>query len=169
MCRGDDVNCPDFEAHFKAFKEDISAGRRDFLRGGVVGAGGLAAVGAAGGLSLVTPALAQASAMNGPATPSSHYLPVNSDTVHWGYFSKTLKPRVEVDSGDIVTIETLTHHAGDDLERMVQGDEGAESVCLWTKDTKGVERRGPAPTPNSQARASARTPLPGGASTTTTC
>lgn len=142
MCRGDDVNCPNFEAHFKAFREDINPGRRDFLRNGVLGAGGLAAVGAVGGLSLVTPALAQASAKNGPATPSDHYLPATSETVHWGYFSKTIKPQLEIDSGDIVTIETLTHHAGDDLERMVEGDEGAESVYLWTKDKKGVERRG---------------------------
>lgn len=41
-----------------------------------------------------------------------------------------------------MTIETLTHHAADDLERMVQGDPGAESVYLWTKDKKGVDRRG---------------------------
>lgn len=138
MCRGDNVNCPDFEAHFKQFKAEIDPGRRNFLSAGVIGA----AAGAAGGLSLVSPALAQTSASNGPATPSFHYLPANSDTVHWGYFSKTLKPQVEVNSGDIVTIETLTHHAADDLERMVQGDEGAESVYLWTKDQKGVDRRG---------------------------
>ena len=35
---------------------------------------------------------------------------------------------VEVESGDFVTIETLTHHANDDAERMVKGDPGAESV-----------------------------------------
>ncbi|PJE26396.1 Acetamidase/formamidase [Pseudooceanicola antarcticus] len=142
MCLGDDVNCPDFEAHFQKFKEEINPGRRGFLGAGLMGAGGIAAFGATGGLSLVTPALAETSARNGPSTPSYHYLPANSETVHWGYFSKTLKPQVEVDSGDIVTIETLTHHAGDDMERMVQGDEGAESVYLWTKDKKGVDRRG---------------------------
>jgi hypothetical protein len=27
-----------------------------------------------------------------------------------------------VDSGDYVTIEAVTHHAGDDVERMVKGD-----------------------------------------------
>ncbi|PTW52233.1 acetamidase/formamidase family protein [Rhodovulum kholense] len=59
-----------------------------------------------------------------------------------GYSSKTLAPRIETDSGDIVPPETLSHHADDDLERMVHGDEGAESVCLWTKDRKGVDRRG---------------------------
>lgn len=146
MCKGDNVNCPQFEAHYAAFKEDLNIERRGFLRSGLFAAGGLAAFGAAGGLSLVTPALAQASAAKQPAERSYHYLPANADTVHWGYFSKTLAPRVEVSSGDYVTIETLTHHAGDDLDRMVKGDEGAESVYLWTADAKGVDRRGAGPT-----------------------
>lgn len=142
MCRGDDVNCPEFEKHYRSFREDLSAERRGFLKGGLFAAGGLAAVGGSGGLSLVTPALAQATAARTPGQPAYHYLPANAETVHWGYFSKSLPPRVEIESGDIVTIETLTHHAGDDLERMVQGDEGAESVYLWTSDKKGVDRRG---------------------------
>ena len=37
--------------------------------------------------------------------------------MHWGYFSKLLKPQVEVNSGDFVTIEVLTHHANDDAEQ----------------------------------------------------
>ena len=65
--------------------------------------------------------------------------------MHWGYFSKLLKPQLEVNSGDYVTIEALTHHANDDAERMVKGDPGAESVFLWTKDKKGVDRRGAGP------------------------
>jgi hypothetical protein len=65
--------------------------------------------------------------------------------VHWGYFSKKLKPQVEIDPGDFVTIEALTHHAGDDWDRMIKGDPGAESVYLWTKDKKGVNRRGAGP------------------------
>ncbi len=56
-----------------------------------------------------------------------------------------LKPLVEIDSGDYVTIEVLTHHANDDAERMIKGDPGAESVFLWTKDKKGVDRRGAGP------------------------
>lgn len=142
MCKGDDVHCPHFEAHYKAFREDLNPERRSFLKSGVLAAGGLAAFGAAGGVTLVTPALAQASAARQKGAPSYHYLPATADTVHWGYFSKTLKPQVEIDSGDIVTIEALTHHAADDLERMVQGDPGAESVYEWTKDKKGVDRRG---------------------------
>jgi acetamidase/formamidase len=79
------------------------------------------------------------------ATPKEHYLAANADTVHWGYFSQTLEPKLTVDSGDIITVETLTHHANDDAERMVKGDPGAESVFAWTADAKGVERRGAGP------------------------
>lgn len=65
--------------------------------------------------------------------------------MHWGYFSKNLKPLVEVESGDFATLETLTHHAADDLERMVKFDPGAESVYYWDKTRKGVNRRGAGP------------------------
>ena len=71
-----------------------------------------------------------------PATPA---------TVHWGYFSRSLKPVAAVASGDFVTIETLTHHAYDDHARMIAGDPGAESVFHWTKDAKNVDRRGAGP------------------------
>ena len=80
-----------------------------------------------------------------PATAAHHNLPVNSENVHWGYFSKSLAPRLVVFSGDVVTVETLTHHAGDDLERMVEGDPGAESVFYWDSNRKGVDRRGAGP------------------------
>ena len=45
--------------------------------------------------------------------------------MHWVYFSKLLKPRLEIDSGDYVTIEALTHHANDDAERIIKGDPGS--------------------------------------------
>ena len=80
-----------------------------------------------------------------PAVATHHYLPANDKTVHWGYFSKSLAPRLVIHSGDIVTVETLTHHAGDDLDRMVKGDPGAESVYHWTADEKNVKRRGAGP------------------------
>ncbi len=72
-------------------------------------------------------------------------MPANDKTVHWGYFSKLLKPLIEVSSGDFVTIEVLTHHANDDAERMVKGDPGAESVFYWDRQRKGVNRRGAGP------------------------
>jgi acetamidase/formamidase/AraC-like DNA-binding protein len=74
-----------------------------------------------------------------------HYLAANRSTVHWGYFSRHIAPVLEVASGDIVTVETLTQHGGDDYERMVAGDPGAESVYEWTADHKAVDRRGAGP------------------------
>ena len=142
MCQGDDRSCPQFDLHREQLLTDLDHERRSFLKSAFVATGGAAAL-TAGGAAL-SPAMAQtASARQG--RPSHHYLPATADTVHWGYFSKLLKPQVEVNSGDYITIETLTHHANDDAERMVKGDPGAESVYLWTKDKKGVDRRGAGP------------------------
>jgi acetamidase/formamidase/AraC-like DNA-binding protein len=74
-----------------------------------------------------------------------HYLAANARSVHWGYFSRSLEPVMEVQSGDIIAIETLSHHSNDDHERMVAGDPGAESVFHWTPQGKNVERRGAGP------------------------
>jgi len=70
---------------------------------------------------------------------------VSDKTVHWGYFSNAIKPVLTVRSGDIVTIETLSQHASDDCERMIDGDAGAQSVFHWTSTTKNVDRRGAGP------------------------
>ncbi len=80
-----------------------------------------------------------------PRPQSHHYIPATAKTVHWGYFSRSLSPLVEVSSGDFVTIEALTHHAYDDHARMIQGDPGAESVFHWSRDGKNVDRRGAGP------------------------
>ena len=90
---------------------------------------------------------AQASVECGPppTAPTHHLIPANSETVHWGYFSKDREPQAVVHSGDFVTLETLTHHANDDADRMVNGDPGAESVFKWDKGDKGVDRRGAGP------------------------
>jgi acetamidase/formamidase len=143
MCAGDDQNCPEFELHRLKLLDELDIERRSFLRSAFIATGGAAAAWGAGG-ALVSPAAAQSAAPR-PGKPTYHYLPATADTVHWGYFSKLLKPQLEVDSGDYVTIEALTHHANDDAERMVKGDPGAESVFLWTKDKKGVDRRGAGP------------------------
>lgn len=74
-----------------------------------------------------------------------HYVPVSERTVHWGYFSRSLRPVITVKSGDVVTLETLTQHATDDCARMVDGDAGAESVFHWTPEHKAVKRRGAGP------------------------
>ncbi|MFM0200641.1 acetamidase/formamidase family protein [Paraburkholderia fungorum] len=80
-----------------------------------------------------------------PGKARHHLLRATANTVHWGYFSHDLKPVLEVDSGDTVTIETLTQHASDDWARMVAGDPGAESVFHWTAERKNVNRRGAGP------------------------
>ena len=74
-----------------------------------------------------------------------HYLRATCDSVHWGYLSHDLAPVLTLASGDTVTIETLTQHATDDWERMVQGDPGAQSVFHWTATQKNVDRRGAGP------------------------
>ena len=74
-----------------------------------------------------------------------HHLSVDADQVHWGYFSRSLKPLIEIASGDTITVETLTQHASDDPERMIEGDPAAESVFRWTPEHKGVDRRGAGP------------------------
>ncbi|MGK6320315.1 acetamidase/formamidase family protein [Sphingomonas sp. DT-204] len=74
-----------------------------------------------------------------------HHLPVSPQTVHWGYLSRSLKPVLHVCSEDFVTVETLTHHANDDPERMVEGDPGASSVYHWDAGGKAIDRRGAGP------------------------
>jgi acetamidase/formamidase/AraC-like DNA-binding protein len=93
------------------------------------------------------PVVTRTTNMFGTATlPSTHhYLPANDKTVHWGYFSRSLPSALTIESGDIVTVETLTHHANDDYERMIKGDPGAESVFAWSKQRKAVNRRGAGP------------------------
>jgi acetamidase/formamidase len=140
MCEGDDHNCPQFEQHREKLLDELDAERRSFLKSAFVASGGAAAAWA-GGDALLSPASAQSRTDRS----TYHYLPATADTVHWGYFSKLLKPQLEIDSGDYVTIEALTHHANDDAERMIKGDPGPESVFLWTKDKKGVNRRGAGP------------------------
>lgn len=74
-----------------------------------------------------------------------YYIPANSKTVHWGYFSSQIKPILTINSGDYLTMETITQHATDDPERMIQGDAGAESIFFWDKEKKGIDRRGAGP------------------------
>jgi len=115
----------------------MDTSRRSFIQGSLTTAAALGSVSAA--------SLAHAQTGMKRTTINHYHVAAAAETVHWGYFSKTLKPVVEVESGDFVTLETLTHHAGDDLERMVKGDPGAESVFYWDSKRKGVNRRGAGP------------------------
>ncbi len=76
---------------------------------------------------------------------SHYYVPANNETIHWGYFSKSMKPILKLDSGDYATVETLTHHSNDDADRMIKGDAGAESIFQWDANSKAVDRRGAGP------------------------
>jgi acetamidase/formamidase/AraC-like DNA-binding protein len=73
------------------------------------------------------------------------HLPACAATVHWGHLGKALPPVLRIRPDTLVTIETLTQHGGDDIERMVAGDPGAESVFEWTRERKAVDRRGAGP------------------------
>lgn len=115
----------------------LDSSRRGFIQGTLATGVALGSIGAA--------SLAHAQMSMKRNTINHFHIAASAETVHWGYFSKNLKPLVEVESGDFVTLETLTHHAADDLERMVKGDPGAESVYFWDRTRKGVNRRGAGP------------------------
>lgn len=48
-----------------------------------------------------------------------HRLPATPQTVHWGYFDPALAPVLQVESGDLVQAEAITHHAGDAPDLMM--------------------------------------------------
>src|SRR5690606_35627587 len=64
---------------------DATASRRTFLRGSLLGAGALGALGA-----IAAPELARAQTGALKTTVNHYHLPANDKTVHWGFFSKSL-------------------------------------------------------------------------------
>mmetsp|Transcript_776 Transcript_776/g.4819 ORF Transcript_776/g.4819 Transcript_776/m.4819 type:complete len:501 (-) Transcript_776:233-1735(-) len=66
----------------------------------------------------------------------------NANTVHWGFTYKGLPPLATVTSGDTISVEMATHHAGDDPEKMVYGDPGMESIYKWDAEGMSVPHRG---------------------------
>ena len=40
--------------------------------------------------------------------PEHHTLPANAETVHWGYWDAAREPVLEIDSGDRVTIDSVS-------------------------------------------------------------
>jgi acetamidase/formamidase len=70
-------------------------------------------------------------------TPVLHTLAATPQTVHWGYFDRDEPAVLSVISGDLVHIETLTHHAGDAPDLLM--DAGIERVF------DEVTERGPGP------------------------
>jgi acetamidase/formamidase len=53
--------------------------------------------------------------------PRQHALDPTPETVHWGYFDAAIPPRLTVDSGDTVVVDTVSggrRELGDDLSRL---------------------------------------------------
>jgi acetamidase/formamidase len=48
-----------------------------------------------------------------------HTLMATPSTVHWGYFDPSIKPSLRIKSGDLVSAEAITHHAGDAPDLMM--------------------------------------------------
>jgi len=133
----DDPAAPFVSVDEASGTEVAAFSRRDVLHGSLMGATALGVLGA--------PSRASAAAPVAKNTVSHYHVSATDKTVHWGYFSKKLTPVVQVNSGDFVTMETATHHAYDDYERMIQGDPGLQSIFYWDKKRKGVDRRGAGP------------------------
>ncbi|GAB4813977.1 hypothetical protein N2152v2_001023 [Parachlorella kessleri] len=100
-------------------------------------------------LAIVGQACARALLQDGypgcPATsgnPASHTLTANSSTVHWGYFYEGATPALVVSSGDTVEVAMITHHAGDDYDKMIKGDPDLEDIYYWAAEGQNVDMRG---------------------------
>ena len=48
-----------------------------------------------------------------------HTLNATPETVHWGYFDPSIRPALRIKSGDLVSAEAITHHAGDAPDLMM--------------------------------------------------
>jgi acetamidase/formamidase len=68
-----------------------------------------------------------------------HRLDATPHSVHWGYFDRDEPPALTVAGGDTVRVETVTHHAGDAPDLLM--DDGIERLFAGI----GPDRRGPGP------------------------
>lgn len=60
-------------------------------------------------------------------TPNSHHrLAASPDSCVWGYIDRDTPPVLEVESGDIIEIEAVTHHAGDAPDLLM--DDGIRAI-----------------------------------------
>ncbi|GAQ82864.1 acetamidase/formamidase [Klebsormidium nitens] len=99
----------------------------------------------------VAPALAQgpAAAPTSPvlpgncSAPSTRYVAANKDTVRWGFYDLFKDPVAYVQSGDIITVEVITHEAGNEYAKMIQGDPGIEDIYYWPTNTSVTEKNVP--------------------------
>jgi acetamidase/formamidase len=54
-------------------------------------------------------------------------------------------PAVTINSGETITVEMITHHAGDYYEGMIKGDAGIEDIYKWGVAGVGSGLLGPSP------------------------
>src|SRR5882757_8212554 len=66
-----------------------------------------------------------------------HDLKAAPETVHWGYFDNSIQPALTIQSGDVVRVEAITHHAGDAPDLLM--DEAIAAIYGQVTD------RGPGP------------------------
>jgi acetamidase/formamidase len=67
----------------------------------------------------------------------AYRLDATPESVHWGYFSAELEPVLTVPSGAIISVEAITHHAGDAPDLLM--DLGISTIF------ESVTDRGPGP------------------------
>jgi acetamidase/formamidase len=65
-------------------------------------------------------------AAGGSHLGATHRLAATSHTCVWGYIDRATPPVLEVDSGDVIEIEAVSHHAGDAPDLMM--DDGIRAI-----------------------------------------
>lgn len=68
---------------------------------------------------------------------TTHRLAATPDTVYWGYIDRDQPPCLTVQSGDVIEVEAVTHHAGDAPDLLM--DDGIRAI--WS--SIAPETRGP--------------------------
>jgi acetamidase/formamidase len=58
--------------------------------------------------------------------PTRHHLPATPATCYWGYIDREQPPVLEVDDGDVIEVEAITHHAGDAPDLLM--DDGVRAI-----------------------------------------
>jgi acetamidase/formamidase len=71
------------------------------------------------------------------AAPTTQRLDATPDTCFWGFIDRDQAPCLEVDDGDVIAIEAVTHHAGDAPDLLM--DDGIRAI--W--DAITPDQRGP--------------------------
>jgi acetamidase/formamidase len=76
-------------------------------------------------VSSVQPGDASSSSGQASASSKHYFLPATPENVQWGWYDRNEKPRLVINSGDTVSIETISHSLGQikpgaDMDKIVQ-------------------------------------------------